>query len=107
MTASTPRTPARAPQPTTTAPGAPAPAAAVAATSSSATAAHSTPTPQAAPATFNDPSALAMGSARESAINNMLEMGFERPQIEAAMRAAFNNPDRAVEYLMSVGTPTP
>ncbi|KAL7937615.1 XPC-binding domain-containing protein [Trichoderma chlorosporum] len=47
------------------------------------------------------PSGLAMGSERAEAIANMEAMGFERTQIEAAMRAAFNNPDRAVEYLLT------
>lgn len=42
-----------------------------------------------------------MGAERAEAITNMEAMGFERSQIEAAMRAAFNNPDRAVEYLLT------
>lgn len=58
--------------------------------------------PAAAPS-FNDPSALAMGAQREAAIQNMLEMGYERENIDRAMRAAFYNPDRAVEYLLMVG----
>lgn len=43
-----------------------------------------------------------MGAERAEAIANMEAMGFERSQIESAMRAAFNNPDRAVEYLLTV-----
>lgn len=43
-----------------------------------------------------------MGAERTAAITSMEAMGFERSQIEAAMRAAFNNPDRAVEYLLTV-----
>lgn len=47
---------------------------------------------------------LAMGQERTEAIANMEAMGFERAQIEAAMRAAFNNADRAVEYLLTVSS---
>ncbi|KAI4134592.1 MAG: hypothetical protein LQ347_001385 [Umbilicaria vellea] len=51
--------------------------------------------------TFNDPSALTMGPQRDAAVANMESMGFPRPDIDRAMRAAFFNPDRAVEYLLN------
>jgi UV excision repair protein RAD23 len=43
-----------------------------------------------------------MGAQREAAISNMESMGFARADIDRAMRAAFFNPDRAVEYLLTV-----
>ncbi len=42
-----------------------------------------------------------MGDRREETIREMENMGFARPEIERALRAAFFNPDRAIEYLLS------
>lgn len=42
-----------------------------------------------------------MGNARAEAVENLMSMGFGRPEIDAAMRAAYYNPDRAVEYLLN------
>lgn len=50
---------------------------------------------------FNDANAFAAGDSRTSAVNMLMEMGYDRPEVEKAMRAAFNNPDRAVEYLLT------
>ncbi|KAI8639101.1 hypothetical protein BD408DRAFT_421988 [Parasitella parasitica] len=44
---------------------------------------------------------LVTGSQLDSVIQNLMEMGFEREQCVRALRASFNNPDRAVEYLFN------
>jgi hypothetical protein len=43
-----------------------------------------------------------MGAERDQQIAEMESMGFERADIEAAMRAAFYNSERAIEYLLTV-----
>ena len=58
-----------------------------------------TPTPA-----VSESAAPAGGESAEvqAMIDNISAMGFEKDQVRAALRAAFNNPDRAVEYLMTV-----
>jgi len=85
----------------------PAPPAAPVQSSSSSNAVPATPTPAGAgapatPATpFNESSGLAMGAERATQIAEMESMGFERSQIDLAMRAAFYNSERAIEYLLT------
>jgi UV excision repair protein RAD23 len=45
---------------------------------------------------------LLSGSQSEAVISQMESMGFPRSDINRAMRAAFFNPDRAIEYLLNV-----
>ncbi|KAI1281223.1 XPC-binding domain-containing protein [Xylaria sp. FL0933] len=100
-----PETPAR---PTTSTPAAPAaPSHASGSTTAASAAPPATPSPaggaQAAPASGQGLSdnSMALGAERAGVVANMEAMGFPRPQIEEALRAAFFNPDRAVEYLLT------
>lgn len=45
---------------------------------------------------------IVRGSEYEEAVTNLMAMGFERDQVVRALHASYNNPDRAVEYLMNV-----
>ncbi|KAK4054609.1 UV excision repair protein rad23 [Microbotryomycetes sp. JL221] len=88
-------TPAQASAPAV-APNAPAPA-----PPSSSTLASS---PAETPSQSNQPgssNSFLMGSQLEESVQNMMAMGFPREQIMKAMRASFNNPDRAVDYLLN------
>ncbi|PQE10367.1 uv excision repair rad23 protein [Rutstroemia sp. NJR-2017a WRK4] len=105
---STPKTPST-PAPATAA--TPAPPAAPAQSSSSATSAvPATPSPAgtsappaipATPSNDHGSTGLAMGAERAAQIAQMESMGFERSQIDLAMRAAFYNSERAIEYLLN------
>jgi len=44
---------------------------------------------------------MLVGNRSDSAIREMEAMGFERPDIERALRAAYYNPDRAIDYLLN------
>ncbi|KAI8868093.1 UV excision repair protein Rad2 [Ramicandelaber brevisporus] len=66
---------------------------------STAAAAESVATTEPPPAF--DPNSIVRGSAYELAVANLMEMGFQREQVAAAMRASYNNPDRAAEYLFT------
>lgn len=68
-----------------------------------------TPQPAAAPAVNTESQAhvsetsdpgFVVGAQRNEAVERIMEMGYERDQVDRALRAAFNNPDRAVEYLL-------
>jgi len=65
----------------------------------------STSTTAAGSAITSAESALVTGSNLEVMISEIVSMGFSREQAQRALRASFNNPDRAVEYLLSGNIP--
>ncbi|KAK4474492.1 hypothetical protein MN116_001641 [Schistosoma mekongi] len=50
-------------------------------------------------------SSLVTGENFERVVQELVSMGFEKPLVIRAMRAGFNNPDRAFEYLSSGNIP--
>jgi len=116
--APTPATPSPAPTPAaatpvpaaaadTPAPSQPADAAGAAAAAAASTtpAAASSTTPSsaggAAATVQSANSNLVMGAGVEAMVNDLMALGFPRDQVVAALRASFNNPDRAAEYLFN------
>ncbi|KAG7394452.1 UV excision repair protein RAD23 B [Phytophthora boehmeriae] len=101
-------TTAAAATPAAAAASTPAPAApntSSASSSSSATAA-AVSTPSAAPATTaasssSEASGAAASEQMNATVQQLCDMGFPEDQVRSALRAAFNNPERAVEYLMT------
>jgi len=61
--------------------------------------AESAPAPTAS--VISGESALVTGSEYETMVAEICRMGFDREQVVRALRASFNNPDRAIEYLLS------
>jgi len=67
------------------------------------TTAHTTPAPtQPQPQqqqTGYDQNRIVTGDSYQQTVQSFVEMGFDKDTVEACMRAAFNNPERALDYI--------
>lgn len=72
-------------------------------------AAGSVPPPGGAGRSADAASTLVTGSEYETMLTEIMSMGYERERVVAALRASYNNPHRAVEYLLTgiPGSPEP
>ncbi|XP_053907802.1 UV excision repair protein RAD23 homolog A [Cuculus canorus] len=72
-------------------------------------AAGSVPPPGSAGRSADAASTLVTGSEYETMVAEIVSMGYERERVVAALRASYNNPHRAVEYLLTgiPGSPEP
>lgn len=52
-------------------------------------------------ATGSSGSSMVVGEEYNSMVQNIVDMGYDKSQVIAALRASYNNPDRAVEYLLT------
>eukprot|EP00930_Biecheleria_cincta_P070207 TRINITY_DN57855_c0_g1_i1.p1 TRINITY_DN57855_c0_g1~~TRINITY_DN57855_c0_g1_i1.p1 ORF type:complete len:371 (-),score=95.31 TRINITY_DN57855_c0_g1_i1:59-1171(-) len=86
--------------PAAPAPPAPPPAAPEAAPAAAAPA-PPPPAPPAADTYGSAASGMLTGEGLETSIQMLCDMGFPRDMVVRCLRAAFNNPDRAVDYLMN------
>ncbi|KAM4880228.1 UV excision repair protein RAD23 homolog A isoform 1-T1 [Sylvia borin] len=71
--------------------------------------AGSVPPPGSSGRSADAASTLVTGSEYETMLSEIVSMGYERERVVAALRASYNNPHRAVEYLLTgiPGSPEP
>jgi len=54
-----------------------------------------------AAATGGTTSSMVVGEEYNAMVQNIVDMGYDKSQVIAALRASYNNPERAVEYLLT------